>query len=124
MTDRPGSPPDDHLIPAADLDPDRPTQRGRRPIQRVSRTLTELHGRLDEARVQLSLADLDLRDRARLRFGAAQNAYLAARARLADAGHDAGIAFVSLGRGLEQVGDDLQRACRSAAEAARRERAH
>jgi len=77
-------------------------------MERLNRALDEWRARIDELLVQLDLAGKDVHDEVRTRAEAAENVYLAARSKLADAGHDAGGDARSAVTAAEQLLRDLQ----------------
>jgi hypothetical protein len=89
-------------------------------IQRASRSLDVWRAKIDQLMVQLDLANLDAREEIRASIDAAQNAYLAARSRLAEVGHDSGAGLTALRQGIEKVLGDLREAYESAEAAIRR----
>ncbi len=92
-------------------------------LQQLGNALDGWRSKIDELRVQLDLADLDVRDEIRKRLDTAQNVYLAARSRLSDAQHDAGSNLGSVRQGVEQLLSDLRLAYDSAEAVVRRSRA-
>jgi len=91
-------------------------------MERLNRALDEWRARIDELLVQLDLAGKDVHDEVRTRAEAAENVYLAARSKLADAGHDAGGDARSAVTAAEQLLRDLQLAYDAAEAAVRRGR--
>jgi hypothetical protein len=89
-------------------------------IDRLSRALDEWRARIDELLVQLDLAGKDVRDDIRKRAETAENVYLAARSKLADAGHDAGGDARAAVTAAEQLIKDLQQTYESAEAVVRR----
>lgn len=65
-------------------------------------------GRVDEIRVQLDLAKLDLRDQAARQLELARNANLAASSKLRDAYHDATETAEALRDGVEELLRDVK----------------
>ncbi len=84
--------------------------------------LDELHGRVDEIKVQLELADLDVRENVRHQLDTAVDVYLATKNRLGQARDDAEAGLSDLRVALERVLDDLQSAYEAAGAVIRRER--
>ena len=89
-------------------------------IQQASRALDTWRAKIDQLMVQLDLANLDAREEIRARIDGAQNAYLAARSRLAEVGPDSGAGLTALRQGIEKVLGDLREAYESAEAAIRR----
>ncbi len=79
-------------------------------VEQMGRDLDAWRRKIDELLVQVDLASLDVRDRARGRLELTENVYLAARLRLSDLRHDAGSNVESIRRGLEQLLTDLRQA--------------
>jgi hypothetical protein len=92
-------------------------------LQQLGNALDGWRAKIDELRVQLDLADLDVRDEIRKRLDTAQNVYLAARSRLSDAQKDAGANLGTVRQGVEQLLGDLRQAYDSAEAVVRRSRA-
>ncbi len=86
----------------------------------TEQVLEEWRGRIDELRLQLDLAAMDVRDQLRERIDVAENAYLAARSGLADAGRDTADALAAGRLAVEQLLHDLERAYQSAEAVVRR----
>ncbi len=76
----------------------------------VNRTLDEWRTRIDELKVQVDLAKLDVRERAAKQLEVAQNVCLAAFSMLSDARHDAAVNADTLRQGIEQLLHDVKRA--------------
>ncbi len=91
-------------------------------LQQLGKALDAWRTKIDELRVQLDLADLDVRDEVRKRLDVAQNAYLAARSRLSDARSDAGANLNTVRQGIDQLLKDLREAYDSAEAVVRRAR--
>ena len=79
-------------------------------IESISHALDECRTRIDELLVQVDLARLDMRDEVDHQVAIAENAYLAARSKLAEARLDVGSTVEALQQGLEQLLHDLGRA--------------
>jgi len=92
-------------------------------VDRLERLLDDWRGRIDELLVQADLASKDASEEVRSRAAAAENAYLAAKARLSEIPKDAGANFGSLRTGVEKLIDDVRLAYESAAAALRRSKA-
>jgi len=82
----------------------------------------ELRGRVDEARVQLKLADLDLRENVRHQLDTAVDVYLATKNRLGQTRDDAEAALSDLRAALERLLHDLQSAYEAAGAVIQRNR--
>jgi hypothetical protein len=80
----------------------------------VNRTLDQWRARIDELKVQVDLAKLDVRERATKQLDLAQNVCLAAFSMLSDARHDAAVNADTLREGVEQLLHDLKRAFEAA----------
>jgi ElaB/YqjD/DUF883 family membrane-anchored ribosome-binding protein len=80
----------------------------------VNRALDEWRTRIDELKVQVDLAKLDVRDRATKQLEVAQNVCLAAFSMLSDARHDAAVSADTLREGIEQLLHDVKRAFEAA----------
>jgi hypothetical protein len=86
-------------------------------IASTTTLLDQLRERIDHLRVQADLGKLDARDEAAKQLTIAQNACLAAEAKLREAGHDLTATAEAVRDGVEQVLRDLKKAI-DAAEAA------
>ncbi|MGC8462571.1 MAG: hypothetical protein ACP5P9_02725 [Acidimicrobiales bacterium] len=86
----------------------------------AEQALQEWRGRIDELRLQLDLAAMDVRDQLRERIDVAENAYLAARSGLGEAGRDTADALAAGRLAVEQLLRDLERAYQSAEAVVRR----
>jgi hypothetical protein len=91
-------------------------------LARISRSLDEWRGRIDELIVQADLASLEIRDEVRKRLDITENVYLAARSRLSNARRDAESNVDSLHRGMDQLLEDVRQAYESAQAVVRRSR--
>jgi len=80
----------------------------------VNRALNEWRTRIDELKVQVDLAKLDVRERATKQLDVAQNVCLAAFSMLSDARHDAAVNADTLREGIEQLLHDIKRAFEAA----------
>ena len=80
-------------------------------IESMTRVLGQCRTRIDELFVQLDLAKLDIREEVDQQMSVAQNAYLAARSKVADAGPDITSAFTAVHQSAERVLHDLVQAC-------------
>ena len=80
----------------------------------VNRALNEWRTRIDELKVQVDLAKLDVRERATKQLDVAQNVCLAAFSMLSDARHDAAVNADTLREGVEQLLHDIKRAFEAA----------
>lgn len=80
----------------------------------ANRTLDEWRRRIDELKVQVDLAKLDVRERATKQLEVAQNVCLAAFSMLSDARHDAAVNADTLREGVEQFFHDVKRAFEAA----------
>ncbi|MDA8274829.1 MAG: hypothetical protein M0029_05530 [Actinomycetota bacterium] len=89
-------------------------------VERAGRALDEWRGRIDELRLQLDLASMDVRDQLRERLDVAENAYLAAKAGLGDARRDTAAGLRDARLGVEQLLHDLERAYEAAEAAVQR----
>ncbi len=89
-------------------------------LQQASRALDAWRSKIDELMVQLDLANLDVREEIRTRLDTTQNAYLAARSRLAELGHDSGSGLTAVRQGIEKLLGDVRQAFESAEAVIRR----
>ncbi len=89
-------------------------------IESISRSLDERRGQIDELLVQLDLAKLDVREEVDRQLDVAQNAYLAARSKLADARVDLNATVNAVRQSLEQLLHDLGQACTEVNDAVKR----
>ena len=87
---------------------------GPRWTESVNRTLDQWRTRIDELKVQVDLAKLDVRERATKQLDLAQNVCLAAFSMLSDARHDAAVNADTLRQGIEQLLHDVKRAFEAA----------
>ena len=85
-------------------------------------TLNGWRTQVDELLVQADLAGHEVRDRVRRQVDLAENVYLAARSRLADARRDTHVEVKTVRGGTERLVRDLQRAFEAAGAALRRGR--
>jgi hypothetical protein len=83
-------------------------------VESINKNLDQWRRRIDELAVQADLAKLDVRDLARKQLDTAQNAYLAASFKLAEARKDAGVSIETLRTGLEQLLQDVKDAFEAA----------
>jgi hypothetical protein len=79
-------------------------------IASTSTLLDQLRERIDHLRVQADLGKLDARDEAIKQLTIAQNACLAAGAKLREAGHDIGATAQTVRDGVEQLLRDVKSA--------------
>jgi len=93
-------------------------------IERLSRTLDEWRGRIDELMVQFDLAGLDVRERLGKHRDQVENAYLAARSRLSDVHRDATSNVNSFWEGTEKLVRDVQSVYEAAEAALHRDGTH
>jgi hypothetical protein len=77
---------------------------------KFDRLLDDWHGRIDELKVQVDLATLDVREDMAKRLEVTENVYLAVRSRLSDARHDAGQSVATVRQSVEELLVDLRRA--------------
>lgn len=77
---------------------------------KLDRLLDYWHARIDQLKVQVDLAALDVREDVAKRIEVTQSVYLAVRSRLSDARHDAGKNMATVGRSVDQLLVDLRRA--------------
>ncbi len=88
---------------------DRPENESEHDVtERLSRTLDEWRGRIDELLVQFDLAGLEMREKLGRHRDQVENAYLAARSRLSEVRRDATHNANSLCEGTEKLIGDLQ----------------
>jgi hypothetical protein len=80
----------------------------------LSKTIDQWKARIDEVKVQLDLAKLDVRDRATGQLEVAQNAYLAAASKLREARHDAAVNVDVLRSSIDKLLHDLEDAIEAA----------
>jgi hypothetical protein len=92
-------------------------------IESVAHVLGECRTRIDELLVQLDLAKLDIREEVSKRMSVAQNAYLAAKSKVADAKPDVDSAFTAVHQSAERVLRDLALACKEVDAVVKRARA-
>ncbi len=83
-------------------------------VEAMTETLDQWRGRIDQLKVQADLAKLDAREMATKQLDIAQNACLAAYAKLRDAGRDATANTDSLREGLQKVLEDVKAAFEAA----------
>jgi hypothetical protein len=88
-------------------------------IDRLDKTLEQWRGRIDELIVQADLASKGVRDEMHARLQTAENAYLAARSRLARGRDDMGEDVSSLRHDVERLLGDVKRAFEKSQHAAR-----
>jgi hypothetical protein len=86
----------------------------------AGRALDEWRGRLDELRLQLDLAAMDVRDHVREQLDVAENAYLAAKTGLGDARDDTATSLHEVRLSVDQLLNDLERAYEAAEAVVRR----
>jgi hypothetical protein len=77
---------------------------------KLDHLLDDWHARIDELKVQVDLATLDVREDVAKRLEVTENVYLAVRSRLSDARHDAGKNMASVRQSVDQLLVDLRRA--------------
>jgi len=77
---------------------------------KLDRVLDDWHARIDELKVQVDLATMDVREDVAKRLEVTENVYLAVRSRLADARHDAGKNMATVRQSVDQLLVDLRRA--------------
>jgi hypothetical protein len=104
--------PDEESIPADDLST----------AETLDRALDHWRERIDELKVQVDLAALDVREDLAKRLEVTENVFLAVRSRLSDARHDTGASAASLRRSVDQLLLDLRRAYDDAEAVVRRGR--
>ncbi len=78
--------------------------------QDLDHTLDHWRTRIDELKVQVDLATLDIREELAKRLEVTENVYLAVRSRLSDARHDSGSGMAGVHRSVDQLLVDLRRA--------------
>ncbi len=78
--------------------------------EKMDRTLDQWRARIDELKVQVDLATLDVREDLTKRLEVTENVYLAVRSRLSDVRHDTGKNVVNLRQSVDQLLLDLRRA--------------
>jgi hypothetical protein len=86
----------------------------------VEQRLNEWRARLDELRVQVDLGAMDVRDEFKKNFAIAENVFLAAQSRLADARKDASSDLKEMRHDVEQLLGDLKGAFDTASAVIRR----
>ena len=89
---------------------------------KLDRLLDDWHTRIDELKVQVDLASLDVREDLAKRLEVTENVYLAVRSRLSDARHDTGQNVANLRQLVDQLLLDLRRAYDDAEAVVRRSR--
>jgi len=77
---------------------------------KLDRTLDQWRARIDELKVQVDLATLDVREDLAKRLEVTENVYLAVRSRLSDARKDTEKDVVGLRQSVDQLLADLRRA--------------
>ena len=77
---------------------------------KLDRLLDDWQARIDELKVQVDLATMDVREDMAKRLEVTENVYLAVRSRLADARHDAGKNMATVRQSVDQLLVDLRRA--------------
>ncbi len=77
-------------------------------------TVDQWRSRIDELRVQIDLAKLDVRERATKQLDVAQNACLAAYSKLREAGRDATVNADTLREGIQKLLHDIREAVEAA----------
>ena len=80
----------------------------------MTETLDEWRTRIDEFKVQVDLAKLDVRERAAKQLDIAQNACLAAYSKLWEARHDAAVNADTLRDGVQRLLHDVKDAFEAA----------
>ena len=83
-------------------------------VAAMTRVLDSWRARIDELRVQMDLAKLDVRGQASSQLEVAQNACLAAYAKLREAGRDATENTCTLRQGVEKLVQDVKAAIEAA----------
>ncbi len=91
-------------------------------IDRLERLLEEWRSKIDELLVQADLGSKEASEEVRASAAGAENAYLAAKARLGEIPKDAGSNLGSLRAGVEKLIDDVRQAYQAAEAALRRSR--
>ena len=76
---------------------------------KLDHLLDDWHARIDELKVQVDLARLDVREDLARRTEVAENVYLAVRSRLSDARDDTGKTAATLRQSVDQLLLDLRR---------------
>jgi len=79
-------------------------------LESIAHTLEECRSRIDELLVQIDLAKLDVREEVDNKLETAQNAYLAAKSKLADAREDASATVGALREAVDEMLHDLGQA--------------
>lgn len=79
-------------------------------VHEITQFLDSWKGRIDELRVRLDLAKMELRDQATHRMELAENANFAATTKLRDAYHDAALNAEALRDGVEELVHDVKEA--------------
>jgi hypothetical protein len=74
----------------------------------LTKTVDQWKARIDELRVQVDLAKLDVRESATKHLDVAQNARLAATSRLREARHDTAVNAGTLRDGVDKILHDLK----------------
>jgi hypothetical protein len=83
-------------------------------VESMTGALDQWKGRIDELRVKVDLAKLDVRDQASKQLEIAQNACLAAYSKLRDARHDTAATADSVREGIERLVRDIKKAFEAA----------
>ena len=83
-------------------------------VNDMTSVLDQWKGRIDELKVQVDLAKLDVRGQAQKQVEIAQNACLAAYSKLRDAGRDATESGQALRQGVEKLLQDVKKAFEAA----------
>jgi len=90
------------------------TTDGHDAAEKLDRTLDQWRERIDQLKVQVDLATLDIREDLTKRLEVMENVYLAIRSRLSDARNDTGKTVTTLRQSVDQLMADLRRAYDSA----------
>jgi len=83
-------------------------------VERLEQVLEQWRARIDELLVQADLASKDVSESVRAKAAVAENAYLAAKNRLAEMPRDAGANLGSMRDGFDKLVDDMRQAYQSA----------
>ena len=83
-------------------------------VNDMTRVVDQWKGRIDELKVQVDLAKMDVRGQAQKQVEIAQNACLAAYSKLRDAGRDASENAQTVRQGVEKLLQDVKKAFEAA----------
>ena len=97
------------------------TESGHRAAEELNQALDQFRARIDSLLVQLDLASMEIRDELRKRIETTENAYLAAKARLAEVRKDATMSESSVREIAETILRDLRKMFEAAESVIRRD---